>query len=131
MQESAEICMLKNSQARKKKTHVAYDLLNVLSWSVSVKRTQILRSLSYPILSRQLIYLPLLLMCRTWLIQGFFYHRSNTVSLNSHFLFSLCFDLTQPRTVHLRLPQVTDVCLYVTQQLTYRHVYRNATSASC
>ena len=24
---------------------------------------------------------------------------------------------TQPRTVDLRLPQVTDVCLYVTQQL--------------
>ena len=34
-----------------------------------------------------------------------------------HFLFSLCFDLTHTRTVDLRLPQVTDVRLYVTQQL--------------
>ena len=34
-----------------------------------------------------------------------------------HFLFSLCFDLTHARTVDLRLPQVTDVHLYVTQQL--------------
>ena len=36
---------------------------------------------------------------------------------NNHFLFSLCFDRAQPRTVDLRLPQVTDVRLYVTQQL--------------
>ena len=114
MQDSAEICTVKNSHACKKKTHVAYDLLNILSWSVSVKRTQILRSLSCPILSRQLMYLPLLLMCRTWLIYVFFSPQS---LWNSHFLFSLCFDLTQPRTVDLRFPQVTDVRLYVTQQL--------------
>ena len=39
---------------------------------------------------------------------------------NNHFLFSICFDRAQPRTVDLRLPQVTDVRLYVmivTQQL--------------
>ena len=36
---------------------------------------------------------------------------------NNHSLFSLCFDLTDPRTVDLRLPHVTDVRLYVTQQL--------------
>ena len=30
---------------------------------------------------------------------------------------SLCFDLTHPRTLDLRLPHVTDVRLYVTQQL--------------
>ena len=36
---------------------------------------------------------------------------------NNHFLFSLCFDRAQPRTVDLRLPQITDVRLYVTQQL--------------
>ena len=36
---------------------------------------------------------------------------------NSHSLFPLCFDLTHPRTVDLRLPHVTDVRLYVTQQL--------------
>ena len=36
---------------------------------------------------------------------------------NNHFLFSLCFDLTHARIVDLRLPQVTDVRLYVTQQL--------------
>ena len=36
---------------------------------------------------------------------------------NNHSLFSLCFDLTHPRTADLRLPQVTDVRLYVTQQL--------------
>ena len=36
---------------------------------------------------------------------------------NSHSLFSLCFDLTHPGTVDLRLPHVTDVRLYVTQQL--------------
>ena len=36
---------------------------------------------------------------------------------NNHSLFSLCFDLTHPRTVDLRLPHVTDVLLYVTQQL--------------
>ena len=36
---------------------------------------------------------------------------------SNHFLFSLCFDLTHPRTVDLRLPHVTDVRLYVTQQL--------------
>ena len=34
---------------------------------------------------------------------------------NNHFLFSLCFDRAQPRTVDLRLSQVTDVRLYVTQ----------------
>ena len=48
---------------------------------------------------------------------------------NSHSLFSLCFDLTHPRTVDLRLPHVTDVRLYVTQQLStgavhLRHVER-------
>ena len=37
--------------------------------------------------------------------------------LHNHSLFSLCFDLTHPRTVDLRFPHVTDVCLYVTQQL--------------
>ena len=48
----------------------------------------------------------------------FFFYRSNTVSLKySHFLLSLYFDLTQPGTVDLRLPHVTDVRLYVTQQL--------------
>ena len=36
---------------------------------------------------------------------------------NDHSLFSLCFDLTHSRTVDLRLPHVTDVRLYVTQQL--------------
>ena len=36
---------------------------------------------------------------------------------NNHSHFSLCFDLTHPRTVDLRLPHVTDVRLYVTQQL--------------
>ena len=36
---------------------------------------------------------------------------------NHHSLFALCFDLTHPRTVDLRLTHVTDVCLYVTQQL--------------
>ena len=36
---------------------------------------------------------------------------------NNHSLFLLCFDLTHPRTVDLRLPHVTDVRLYVTQQL--------------
>ena len=36
---------------------------------------------------------------------------------NSHSLFPLCFDLTHPRTVDLRLPHVTYVRLYVTQQL--------------
>ena len=36
---------------------------------------------------------------------------------NGHSLFPLCFDLTHPRTVDLRLPHVTDVRLYVTQQL--------------
>ena len=36
---------------------------------------------------------------------------------NSHSLFPLYFDLTHPRTVDLRLPHVTDVRLYVTQQL--------------
>ena len=36
---------------------------------------------------------------------------------DSHSFFSLCFDLTHPRTVDLRLPHVTDVRLYVTQQL--------------
>ena len=36
---------------------------------------------------------------------------------NNHSLFSLCFDLTHKRTVDLRLPHVTDVRLYVTQQL--------------
>ena len=30
---------------------------------------------------------------------------------NNHSLFSLCFDLTHPRTVDLRLPHVTDVRL--------------------
>ena len=51
---------------------------------------------------------------------------------NNHFLFSLCFDRAQPRTVDLRLPQVTDVRLYVTQQLSVytptlhlRHVERS------
>ena len=49
--DSAEKLHGKNSHARKnKKTHVAYDLLNVLSWSVSIKRTQILCSLSCPVL---------------------------------------------------------------------------------
>ena len=36
---------------------------------------------------------------------------------NNHFLFSICFDRAHPRTVDLCLPQVTDVRLYVTQQL--------------
>ena len=36
---------------------------------------------------------------------------------NNHFLFSLRFDLTHQRTVDLHLPHVTDVRLYVTQQL--------------
>ena len=36
---------------------------------------------------------------------------------NNHSLFSLCFDLTHPRTVDLRLLHITDVHLYVTQQL--------------
>ena len=36
---------------------------------------------------------------------------------NNHSLFSLCFDLNRERTVDLRLLHVTDVCLYVTQQL--------------
>ena len=36
---------------------------------------------------------------------------------NNHSLLSLCFDLTHPRTVDLRLPHVPDVRLYVTQQL--------------
>ena len=36
---------------------------------------------------------------------------------NSHSLFSLCFDLTHPRTVDLRLLHVIDVRLYLAQQL--------------
>ena len=36
---------------------------------------------------------------------------------NNYSLFSLCFDLTHPGTVGLHLPHVTDVRLYVTQQL--------------
>ena len=58
-----------------------------------------------------------LLMCRTWLIRVYFssqyYDLFQITILSFHYVLIRA----QPRTVDLRLPQVTDVRLYVTQQL--------------
>ena len=116
MQESAEICTLKNSHARQNSP----TSLMISKRLVKVCVRQETSNTMFTILSLCLVsvnVLTALLMCRTWLIRVYFFIAVPRSFPNNHFLFSLCFDRAQPRTVDLRLPQVTDVRLYVTQQL--------------
>ena len=117
------------------KPHVAYDLLDSKRLIMVCVRQENSNT-TFTILSYLVASVDVLttIVNVRYMADSRFLFSAVTQSLwNSHFLFSLCFDLTQPRTVDLRLPQVTDVRLYVTQlsigtftaTLHLRHVERS------
>ena len=126
MQDSAEICTLKNSHARCSTSKYAPSErqnsttpLMISKRLVMVCVRQETSNTMFTILSLCLMSVNVvttLLMSRTWLIHVNFssqYHDLFQITIFSfHYVL-----MTQPRTVDLRLPQVTDVLLYVTQQL--------------
>ena len=116
MQESAEIWTLKNSHARQNNP----TSLMISKRLVTVCVRQETSNTMFTILSLNFLSVNVL----TTIINVPYMANSRLFFIavtrcfqNSHSLFPLCFDLTHPRTVDLRLPHVTDVRLYVTQQL--------------
>ena len=116
VQESAEICTLKNSHVRQNNP----TSLMISKRLVMVCVRQETSNTMFTILSLNLVSVNVL----TTIINVPYMADSRLFFIavlrsfrNYHSLFSLCFDLTHPRTVDLRLPHVTDVRLYVTQQL--------------
>ena len=116
MQESAQICTLKNSHARQNNP----TSLMISKRLVMVCVRQETSNTMFTILSLNLLSVNILttIINVPYMADSRLFFIAVTRSFrNSHSLFSLCFDLTHPRTVDLRLPHVTDVRLYVTQQL--------------
>ena len=116
MQESAEICTLKNSHARQNNP----TSLMISKRLVMVCVRQETSNSMFTILSLNLVSINVLttIINVPYMADSRLFFIAVTRSFrNSHALFSLCFDLIHQKTINLRLPHVTDVRLYVTQQL--------------
>ena len=116
VQESAEICTLKNSHARQNNP----TSLTISKRLVMVCVRQETLNTMFTILSLNLVSVNVLttIINVPYMADSCLFFIAVTRSFrNNHSLFSLCFDLTYPRTIDLRLPHVTDVRLYVIQQL--------------
>ena len=116
MQKSAEVCTLKNSHARQNNL----TSLMICKRLVMVCARQETSNTMFTILSLKFLSVNVLITIINvpYMADSRLFFTAVTRSFqNSHSLFSLSFDLTHQRTVDLRLPHVTDVRLYVTQQL--------------
>ena len=116
MQDSAEICTLKNSHARQNNP----TSLMISKRLVMVCVRQETSNTVFTILSLNLVSVNVLTTIINVLYMAdscLFFIAVTRSFRNNHSLFSLCFDLTHPRTVNLCLPHVTDVHLHITQQL--------------